>query len=121
MKKIKIVIVDDEIEYVNDLAKGLDMLGYEVFKAGSGSHAMEVIARVKPDIALCDYKLEDMDGTQVIEKTKTGNPETKYIMVTAYYDESFNETFRKAGASKVVYKPINFIELDKTIKEVLHK
>ena len=61
MKKIKVTIVDDEVEYVNDLAKGLEILGYEVSKAASGSSALEAIARVKPDVVLCDYKLDDMD------------------------------------------------------------
>jgi len=121
MKKIKVVIIDDEIEYVNDLAKGLEILGYEVSKAGSGSHGIEVIERDKPDVVLCDYKLGDMDGTQVMEKSKAKSPDTKYIMVTAYYDESFDEAFKKAGAIKVIYKPIQFTELDSAIKEVLKK
>lgn len=119
MKKIKVAIIDDEIEYVNDLAKGLEILGYEVSKAGSGSHGIEVIERDKPDVVLCDYKLEDIDGTQVIEKAKAKNPVTKYVIVTAYYDENLDETFKKAGASKVIYKPIQFMELDTIIKEIL--
>ena len=119
MSKIKITIIDDEIEFLNDLEKGLDILGYEVSKAASGSHAIEVINREKPDIVLCDYKLPDIDGTEIIARTKEGNPNTIYIMVTAYYDESYDEIFKKAGASDVVYKPIQFPEVDELIKKVL--
>ena len=120
MKKIKVTIIDDEIEYVNDLAKGLEILGYEVSKAASGSHALEVINRNKPDVALCDYKLDDIDGIQVMQRTKLDNPKTKYIIVTAYYDEGLKDTFTKAGASEVIYKPIQLIELDNIIKKVLN-
>jgi len=119
MGKIKVTIVDDEIEYVNDLSKGLEILGYDVSKAASGSHAIEVINRDKPDIVLCDYKLDDMDGTQVIAETKLNNPKTIYIMVTAYFDESFEGSFKKAGAAKVIYKPIQLIELDSAIKALI--
>jgi len=117
MKKIKVVIIDDEIEYLNDLAMGLEILGYEASKAASGSHAIEVIARDRPDIILCDYKLDDMDGTEVIAKAEKINPGGIYIMVTAYYDESFDDIFRKAGADEIVYKPIQLAELDRLIRK----
>lgn len=121
MEKVKIAVVDDEIEFANDLAKGLELLGYEVRKAASGSHAIEVINKNKPDIVLCDYKLDDMDGTQVIERTKPSNPGAVYIMVTAYYDEGYMDTFKKAGADEVIYKPIQLEELDSIIKRMLDK
>jgi two-component system response regulator HydG len=115
MKKIKIAIIDDEIEFVNNLAKGLEILGYEVSKAASGSHGIEVINKNKPDVVLCDYKLDDMDGTQVIMRSRTNNPDTIYMMVTAYYDEAFDDIFRKAGAKDVIYKPIQLEEIDRLI------
>ncbi|MFA6321540.1 MAG: response regulator [Candidatus Omnitrophota bacterium] len=121
MDKVKVVIVDDEKEYVKDLAKGLEIMGYEVFSATNGIDAIGLINSKKPDAVLCDYKLEDMDGTQVIETTKSANPHTVYILVTAYYDESFNEIFRKAGADQIVYKPIQFTDIDGTIRKSLGK
>ena len=116
MKKIKIAVIDDEIEYLNDVGKGLEILGYEVVKAATGSHGIEVVDKNKPDVVLCDYKLDDIDGTQIIAATKPDNPDTLYIMVTAYYDENFNEVFRKAGADEIVYKPIQLAELDAMIR-----
>lgn len=118
MKKIKVTIIDDEIEYLNDLAKGLEIMGYEVSKAASGSHALEVIARERPGVVLCDYKLDDMDGTEVIAKAKPMNP-AAYIMVTAYYDENFDDIFRKAGADEIIYKPVQLAELDRLIRKRL--
>ncbi|MDD5137156.1 MAG: response regulator [Candidatus Omnitrophica bacterium] len=115
--KIKVAIVDDEIEYVKDLAKGLEIMGYEVVTAVNGAGAIELINNKKPDVVLCDYKLDDMDGTKVIEATKPSNQNTLYMMVTAYYDESYNEIFRKAGADQIVYKPIQLAEIDEAIRK----
>jgi DNA-binding NarL/FixJ family response regulator len=53
--------------------------------------------------------------------TKLINPHTVYILVTAYYDESFNEIFRKAGADQIVYKPIQFTDIDEAIRKSLGK
>jgi len=121
MNKIRVAIIDDEIEYVNDLARGLEILGYEVFKATSGAGAIDVINKNKPDIVLCDYKLEDMDGTRVITETKTANPRTIYFMVTAYYDEGLTDSFIKAGAASVIYKPIQLAEIDGIIRKAHDK
>ena len=117
MGKIKVVVIDDEPEYVKDMTKGLEIMGYEVFAAINGADAITMINNKKPDVVLCDYKLEDIDGTKVIEATKPYNPHAVFIMVTAYYDESFNEIFRNAGADQIVYKPIQFAEIDEMIRK----
>jgi len=117
VKKIKVVIIDDEIEYLNDMARGLEIFGYEIVKAANGASAIKIIDREKPDVVLCDYKLDDMDGTQIISRTKPGNPDTVFIMVTAYYDESFNEIFKKAGSDEIIFKPIQLTEVDSLIRK----
>jgi len=119
MDKIKVAIVDDEVEYVNDLAKGLEILGYDVLKATSGAEAIEVINRHNPRIVLCDYKLGDMNGLKVIEETKSHNPKRIYIIVTAYYDEGSSQFFKNAGVREIVYKPINISELHDIMQRVL--
>jgi len=118
MSAIKVAIIDDEAEYVKDLAKGLGILGYEVVTAVSGAAAIDLVNLEKPDVVLCDYKLGDMDGTEVIKLTKPDNPETRFLLVTAYYDESFKELFKKAGVDDVIYKPIKLMEIDSTIKKI---
>jgi len=116
MTKIKVAIIDDEAEFVSDLARGLELFGYEVVKAVSGARGIEVIEKDKPDVVLCDYKLEDMDGTQVIEKARPHNPAAAYIIITAYYDEGFRDTILKAGADDVIYKPVQLAEIHAMIK-----
>ena len=113
-----ILIVDDEFDFVHALAEGLEIFGYKVYKAGNGEKAIKVIEEQKPDVVLCDYKLPDMDGDLVLKQAKEHNPETKFIMVTAYYDEELRETFRKYGAAEVIYKPIVLNKLEELLRNI---
>ena len=108
----KVLIVDDEFEFVNDFAKGLEMFGYQVYKAGDGEAALNVINKKKPDIVLCDYRLPDMDGDKILEEIKAQYPQIKFIMVTAYYDETVEKRLKKLGADDVVYKPIVLTDIE---------
>lgn len=109
----KILIVDDELEFTKDLAKGLEMFGYkEVYRAGDGEGALNIIENKKPDIVLCDYRLFDMDGDKILEKTKKNHPEIKFVMVTAYYDEVVEKRFRNLGADEVIFKPIVLTDIE---------
>lgn len=112
----KVLIVDDEFEFVNDLAKGLEIFGFEPLKAGDGNGAMSIIEKAKPDVVLCDYKLPDLDGDSILKKVKETNPSIKFIMVTAYYDEELKERFKKLGADDVIYKPIELLKLEEILK-----
>jgi DNA-binding response OmpR family regulator len=108
----KILIVDDELEFTKDFAKALEMFGYEAYKAGDAESAFSLIEKERPDIVLCDYRLPDVDGDKILEKTKAAHPEIKFVMVTAYYDEVMEKRFRNLGADEVVFKPIVLTEME---------
>jgi len=111
----KILIVDDELEFVNDFARGLEMFGYEVYKAADGESAGSVIEKKNPDIVLCDYRLPDIDGDKILEKVKAAYPQIKFVMVTAYYDETVEKRLRNLGADEVIFKPIILTEIEKLL------
>lgn len=108
----KVLIVDDELEFTKDFSKALVMFGYEPYQAGDAEGAFNIIENKKPDIVLCDYKLPDMEGDKILEKTKSDHPEIKFVMLTAYYDEVMEKRFRKLGADEVVFKPIVLTEIE---------
>jgi two-component system response regulator HydG len=108
----KVLIVDDELEFVNDFARGLEMFGYEVYKAVDAEGALNVIENKEPDIVLCDYRLPDIDGDKILEKIKAKSPQVKFVMVTAYYDEAVARRFKNLGADEVIFKPIVLTEIE---------
>src|SRR3989338_8346743 len=115
----KVLIVDDELEFTKDFAKALEMFGYEPYQACDGEGALNVIENKRPDIVLCDYRLPDMDGDKILEKTKISHPEIKFVMVTAYYDEAVAKRFKNLGANAVIFKPIVLSEIEALLAQLL--
>nr|AEI30582.1 signal transduction response regulator receiver region domain-containing protein [uncultured microorganism] len=108
----KVLIVDDELEFTKDFSKALTMFGYEPYQANDGEGAFNIIESKKPDIVLCDYKLPDIEGDKILERTKKGHPEIKFVMITAYYDEAVEKRFRNLGADEVIFKPIVLTQIE---------
>ena len=117
----KILILDDEHEYLLSLQKFLHEFNYAVCIAMSSSQALEAIKKDKPDLVLFDYKLPDMDGDSFLKKAKELSPSSLYILVTAWNDSVVLERFKKLGVTDVVLKPINLEKLLKSIKDILKK
>ena len=68
---------------------------------------------------LCDYKLPDIEGDRILEKTKKNYPNIKFVMVTAYYDEDVAKRFRNLGADEVIFKPIVLTEIEILLAKLL--
>lgn len=114
----KVLIVDDELEFTKDLAKGLALFGYEAYGAGDGEGALNIIENKKPDIVLCDYKLPDVEGDKILEKTKKNYPRIKFVMMTAYYDEEAAKRFQHLGADEVIFKPIVLTDIEALLAQL---
>ncbi|MDD5423431.1 MAG: response regulator [Candidatus Omnitrophota bacterium] len=115
----KILILDDEEEYLLSLQKFLQEFKYTVCVAASSSQALDAISKDKPDLVLFDYKLPDMDGDYFLKKAREISPSTCYILITAWNDPAIPERFKKMGAAEVILKPIKLEELLKSIRTIL--
>ena len=115
----KILILDDEEQYLLSLRNFLHEFNYAVCVAISSDQALDAIKKDKPDLVLFDYKLPDMDGEYFLRKAKEISPATSYILVTAWNDSVTLDRFKKMGVTDVVLKPINLEKLLKNIKTIL--
>jgi len=114
----KVLIVDDELGFTKDMAKALEMFGYEPYMAADGEGALSIIEKKKPDVVLCDYKLYDIEGDQILVRTKKAYPEIKFVIVTAYYDEDMAQRFRNMGADEVIFKPVVLVDVEKLLAKL---
>jgi two-component system, NtrC family, response regulator HydG len=80
----KILIIDDEKDLCLVLSRFLSKHGYEVQEAHKGKKALEIINESIPDLILCDFMLDDMDGTSVLKAIKEINPATPVIIITGF-------------------------------------
>jgi excisionase family DNA binding protein len=114
-KAFRIVVVDDQPAMTQMIAKAIKIEhpDFEVIEAHDGFGAGAVIATQKPHVVILDVRMPGMDGLQVCRMIKS-NPATKnatILAITAYPSEEVEADMLKAGASRVLTKPLDLPRL----------
>lgn len=115
----KILIIDDEINIGLLLSKFLIRNGFDVQIAISGSLGLDYLAKENFDLVLCDYRLQDTDGKQMLIKIKDKYPRTIVIIITGYADVKIAVELIKLGAYDYITKPIYPDEILNTINKAI--
>ena len=80
----KILIIDDEEQLRKLLARIIALEGYEVAEAPDCASGMKTLRRYDPDVVLCDVKLPDGNGVDMVARIKEAAPSAEVILLTAY-------------------------------------
>src|SRR5262249_9167403 len=115
----RILVVDDDQDMCLLLTRFLTRNGYEVDSAHSGRTAIEWMKKNKPDLVLCDFRLDDMTGAKLLGHIKEMYPEAAVIIITGYSDVKDAVEVMKLGAYDYVTKPLFPEEILLTIKKAL--
>jgi two-component system, NtrC family, response regulator HydG len=116
-----ILVIDDDKDMCLVLSRFLIKMNYEVSIAHNGEDGLKYLRSADYDLVLCDNKLPDVSGLELLQKIKILNPSVAVIIVTAYADvKTAVETFRY-GANDYITKPLYPDELLATIKETIVK
>lgn len=115
----KILVIDDDNDMCLLLNRFLTRHGYEVNGVNSGKTAIDWLSKNQPDLVLCDFRLEDMTGAEILEKIKDTYPGTPVIIITGYSDVKDAVEVMKLGAYDYVTKPLFPDEILLTIKKAL--
>lgn len=113
----KILILDDEVNIGLLLSKFLRKHGYEVSTASTGAKAMEILKNEEHNLVLCDFRLEDADGKEMLQRIKSINPATIVIIITGYSDVKIAVDLIKGGAYDYITKPLYPDEILNTINK----
>jgi two-component system response regulator AtoC len=105
MKKVKVLIVDDEAIVREALSDWLQDIGYQVFTAENGYKALEVIEEEKPGIMIADLVMPGMDGIELMKRAKAEQPKIEVIIITAYASIPTAINAMKEGAYDYIEKP----------------
>ncbi len=114
----KILILDDEPEYLLAMEKFLVEIGYSICITMSSKQALEIVKNEKPDFVLFDYKIPDMDGESFLRKAKEVHPSMYSVLITAWHDPVVLENCKRLGVNDIMLKPINLEELLNKIRVV---
>ncbi|MBI9084527.1 MAG: sigma-54-dependent Fis family transcriptional regulator [Desulfobacterales bacterium] len=114
-----ILVVDDELSMRELLDVLLTREGYQVSLAENGKKALEVLAIERFDLLLCDIRLGDLTGLDVLRAAKQRHPGTVVIMISAYASTETAVEAMNAGAYDYLPKPFDNAELKQAIAEAL--
>ena len=115
----KILVIDDDNDMCLLLTRFLTRNGYTVSSANSGQSAITWMKKNKPDLVLCDFRLDDMTGVQLLAQIKEMYPEIPVIIITGYSDVKDAVEVMKLGAYDYVTKPLFPDEILLTIRKAL--
>jgi two-component system response regulator HydG len=114
--KLKILVVDDNEDFCQNVTDILELRDYEVATASNGFKALEMVEQNGFDLVLMDIKMPGMDGVETFKKSKEIAPTTPVIMITAYAVEDLIKEALREGAFGALRKPLDFDRLFKLIE-----
>ena len=117
MEKIKILLVDDEKEFVETLSERIRMRDHDSAVALNGEQALKKIDDDLPDVVVLDLKMPGMDGMEVLRRIRKAYPKVQVIMLTGHGSEKDEEEARKLGVFEYLQKPIDIETLMKKVKK----
>jgi DNA-binding NtrC family response regulator len=118
-KRLEILIVDDEPVVGERLSATLRRDGYEVEAYTDPAEALRTVESKEFDIVICDIRMGEIDGLQVLERVLADAPRTKFIMITGYATLELARESLTKGAFDFIAKPFKLGEIRKTIDKAI--
>ena len=117
----KVLIIDDDLDMCTLLGRFLTRNGYEVDMAHSAAKGLLKFKENNFDIVLCDFRLGDKDGKDVLLEVKKDNPDTIVLIITGYSDIKVAVDVIKLGAYDYITKPLVPDEVLKVLDDALNQ
>ena len=113
----KVLLVDDEREFVQTLSERLLMRDMGSAVAYDGESALAMINEDEPEVMILDLKMPGIDGIEVLRRVKQTRPEIEVIILTGHGSEEDRETCLELGAFAYLQKPVDIELLTATLKQ----
>jgi len=115
MKEMKVLLVDDEKEFVKSLQERMQMRDVQSKVAFDGDEAIKTMNDDLPDVMVLDLKMPGMDGMELLRRTKKAFPGVQIVMLTGHGSEKDEQEARRLGAFDYLKKPVSITDLMKTV------
>ena len=126
MQKLKVLVIDDEPDFLETIVKRLQKRKLFVVGVGSGGEALELLMKESFDVAVLDVRMPGMDGIETLREMKKRSPLTEVIMLTGHGSVESGIQGMHMGAFDYMIKPADFDELFEKIslageRKMLHQ
>lgn len=115
---ISVLLVDDEVDFLDSMKKVLERRGMQVTTAESGLEALSLLKENLVDVAVVDIKMQGMDGLEVLKRMKSSHPSVEVILLTGHPSIETALQGIKLGANEYLEKPPDVNELARTIRRL---
>jgi DNA-binding NtrC family response regulator len=120
-KDIKVLLVDDEMDFANTLAQRLKMRNLKVGTAYDGEEALTRLKEDEPDVVVLDLNMPGMHGMEVLAKTRKAYPDIQVIILTGHGTDKEEEEAKKIGSCDFLNKPADIDYLEQKIRKAFRK
>jgi DNA-binding NtrC family response regulator len=124
MKEPSVLVVDDEVQFVETLVKRLERRGVRVESAHGGQEALDTLAEKgagRTDVVILDVKMPGMDGLETLARIKEEHPLIEVVMLTGHATVESAIEGMKNGAYDYLMKPCDLDQLMKKLNEAAAK
>jgi CheY-like chemotaxis protein len=117
----RVLLVDDEREFVQTLSERLEMRDVGSAVAYDGESALQMVKDDEPDVMILDLKMPGIDGIEVLRRVKETDPHIEVIILTGHGSDEDCKTCMELGAFAYLQKPVDIEALSETLKEANEK
>jgi CheY-like chemotaxis protein/cytidylate kinase len=117
----KVLLVDDEREFVETLSERLIMRHMGSAVAYDGESALDLIKEDEPEVMILDLKMPGIDGIEVLKRVKATRPEIEVIILTGHGSEGDRDVCMELGAFAYLNKPVDIDLLSDTLRKANEK
>ena len=113
MKKLRVLLVDDEIMIREGFKRLFDWEAHDCEVVGEAADGMEALSRIdtlRPDIVIMDINIPIMNGLKVIQLSRMKHPNTVFVIVSGYDDFSYCREALRLQITDYILKPVNYEE-----------
>ena len=104
---MKVLLVDDEIEFVTTLARRLSMRGIAADVVFDGQQALDYVKKQKPDVMVIDMVMPHLSGMQVLRQLRVSHPDIQVVILAGHSLDNDTREAERLNASSFLIKPVD--------------
>jgi two-component system OmpR family response regulator len=117
MSQCKVLVVDDERDFLESLVRRLQRRGLDARGAASGMEAVKLVSEDPPEVVVLDVKMPDMDGIATLKAIKDRDPKVEVILLTGHASVGSGVEGVELGAFDYLIKPVKLDDLIERIRD----
>ena len=118
-KTIRLMLVDDDVEFRDAASQALRTQGFQVCEAGSGERALDLIPKDNPDLVILDLRMGGMDGITALSLLRRTDSDLPVIILTGNGSHEHNLAGTQLGIVDFILKPVDMKVLGARIVELV--